>query len=250
MRPLFITFIVTAAVACASCKSAEGALSPIPAGGHHVLFIGNSLTAVNDLPGTVAQLASSVGDTIVAGSVTASDFALIDHLNSGSALSAIHAGGWEYVILQQGPSTVDVNRDSLVLWTKMFDPYIRASGARTALFMPWPDVTRFGFFDACRASYQAAATAVNGVFMPAGEAWLAAWAVDPNLALYSSDGYHPSPLGTYLAALVMYERITGHDARNLPAQAVVGGSPLPVSTQTVRLLQQAAHQADLNNSAR
>jgi hypothetical protein len=244
-----LTLVMGALSVCA-CGANSTPVQALPPGGHHVLFVGNSLTSANDLPGTLARLASSAGDTILTSAVTAADFALIDHLNAGTALAAIRAGGWEYVVLQQGPSTVDVNRDSLVLWTRMFDPYVRAAGARTALFMVWPDVTRFGFFDACRVSYQTAASAVGGVFLPAGEAWLAAWAADSTLALYGSDGYHPSPLGTYLAALVMYERITGHDARTLPSQAVVGGVTLAISPQTVRLLQQAAHQADETYAAR
>jgi hypothetical protein len=245
-----VAIIAAGAVASGGCMAKGNVLQPLPAGGHHVLFIGNSLTYTNDLPGTVAQLAVSVGDTILTGAITGPDFALIDHLNAGTAVAAIAQGGWEYVVLQQGPSTVDVSRDSLVLWTKMFDPYVRATGARTALLMVWPDVTRTSFFDACRVSYQTAASAVDGVFMPAGEAWVAAWAMDPTLALYASDGLHPSPLGTYLAALVIFERVTGRDSRTLPSQAVVAGHPLAVSAQTVRLLQQAAHQADTMYPAR
>ena len=74
-----------------------------------------------------------------------------------------------------------------------------------------------------------------------GQAWVDAWAVDPALALYGPDGYHPAELGTYLAALVMYEGITGHDARRLPALAVVAGRTLAAPEATVRLLQQVAH---------
>ena len=146
------------------------------------------------------------------------------------------------MVLQQGPSTLAVNRDSLVLWTRMFDPYIRAAGARPALFMVWPDYTRTAFFDDCRGSYQMAAQAVNGLFLPAGVAWTVAWQTSPQLELYGPDGYHPSSLGTYLAALVMYEKITGHDARTLPTLTGTGLLGIPV--ETVRLLQQSAHQAN------
>jgi hypothetical protein len=146
---------------------------------------------------------------------------------------------------------VDVNRDSLVLWTKMITPNIRAVGAQPALFMVWPDYTRTSFFDACRAAYQSAAQAVNGTFMPAGAAWQLAWASDASLQLYGPDGYHPSSLGTYLAALVILERVTGRDARNLPAVALGdGGEQLSVPAATVRLLQNAAHQANTNWPAR
>ncbi len=227
------------------CGAGAGPLAPLAPGGHHVLFIGNSLTYVNDLPGTLSALAASAGDTIRVSTVAKPDFALIDHLNGGSdALEAIRVGGWEYVVLQQGSSSLPANRDSLVLWTKMFDPYIRAVGATPALYMVWPTADRREFFDAVRASYLEAAQAVHGAFWPAGAAWVAAWSRDSTLPLYAGDGLHPSPMGTYLAALVMYERITGHDARRLPGQAVVQGRTLAASEATVRLLQEAAHETN------
>ena len=51
---------------------------------------------------------------------------------------------------------------------------------------------------------------LGGVF-PAGQAWVSALSHDPSLPIYGTDGYHPAPLGTYLAALVVYEGITGHE---------------------------------------
>ena len=47
------------------------------------------------------------------------------------------------------------------------------------------------------------------MLVPVGEGWRAAWRRDPSLRLYSSDDFHPSPPGTYLAALMFFQRITG-----------------------------------------
>jgi hypothetical protein len=233
-----------ALVGLSACLSTN-ALSPLPPGGIHVLFVGNSLTYVNDLPATVANLGEMSGDTIRVATSAAPDLALIDHLNGGSdALQQLQLGGWKYVVLQQGPSTLPINRDSLILWTKMFDPYIHAAGARAALFMVWPSSDRIDFFDDVRISYQQAAQAVNGIFMPAGAAWQKAWATDSSLSFYGGDGYHPSSLGTYAAALVIYERLTGRDARSLPARAIAGNSTLNVPEATIRLIQAAAHSAN------
>ena len=41
----------------------------------------------------------------------------------------------------------------------------------------------------------------------------------------------------------MYERITGNDARTLPAHATVAGRALDAPEATLRLLQSAAHDA-------
>jgi len=111
--------------------------------------------------------------------------------------------------------------------------------------MSWPTSSEPQLFNAVRLSFQAAATSVNGVFMPAGDAWRAALEANPQIQLYGGDGYHPGPLGTYLAALVVYEKVTGHDARLLPAQAVVAGVTLSTPEATVRFLQGIAHDAVL-----
>jgi hypothetical protein len=47
-----------------------------------------------------------------------------------------------------------------------------------------------------------------------------------------------------LAALVVYERVTGKDCRTLPATAIAGGFNLAVPEATVRKLQEAAHAAN------
>jgi len=54
--------------------------------------------------------------------------------------------------------------------------------------------------------------------LPAGEAWRAAWRRDSTLALYGPDAFHPSILGTYVAALVIYGGLTGRSPLGLPAR--------------------------------
>ena len=238
--------VLAAFLALASCSgsSATSERPPTtPAATYRVLFIGNSLTSFNDLPGTVAGLAGSAPTGITVESVAKPNFALIDHAaGKSNAVAMINEGDWDYVVLQQGPSALDLSRDTLLIATRQLDPHIRAAGARSALLMVWPESSRFGVFDDVLDSYRIAAEDVDGLFLPAGEAWRTAWAADPQLQLYGPDGYHPSELGTYVAALVVYEEITGRDARALPAEAVVGGHKLNVPEGKIRLLQQAAHE--------
>lgn len=231
-------------IALSACTGGTTAFAPLPAGGHHVLFIGNSLTYVNDLPGTLAGLAAAAGDTIRTTTVAFPDYALEDHLAQGDAARAIAVGGWQYVVMQQGPSAVEANRQNLIQKTIAFDAQVRAAGGRSALYSVWPQSVNIADFPRSIASYKMAADAVHGLFLPVGSAWQAAWARDPALSLYQGDGLHPTGIATYLAAAVMFERITGKDARTLPGVAVVGGATLSASTATVRLLQDAAHDAN------
>jgi hypothetical protein len=192
---------------------------------YRVLFIGNSLTEVNDLPHVFLHLVTGAGDSAEVAAVVRGGFALVDHAAGLSdAVQVIRSRPWDYVVLQQGPSTLPISRDTLIVGTRLLDQFIRAAGGRTAEFMVWPAKDNLGAFDAVRLSYQAAAQAVDGLFLPAGEAWRAAWSVDPSLPLYGPDGFHPSELGTFLAALVILEAITQRDARALPAQCYCTGA--------------------------
>ena len=99
----------------------------------------------------------------------------------------------------------------------------RERGIRTAMLTVWPEAARSYAFPAVVRSYRAAAVAARATLLPAGSAWLAAWRRAPRLALYGTDDFHPSVLGSTLAALVVYARLTG-----TPPSAV----PLPFNART------------------
>jgi hypothetical protein len=241
-----LTVIIGLALALASCGSSHNAPSPAPSAAvpalpsaGRILFIGNSLTTTNDLPAMVEFLArESGGAPLVTRTVAEGGFSLEDHWNRGVAQRVIAEGGWSVVVLQQGPSALPESQENLREYTQRFDAPIRRVGARPALYMVWPESERSAVFDDVAASYTRAAEAVNGLLYPVGEAWQLAWRRDPRLALYGPDGFHPSPIGTYLAALVMFQQISGRSVLGSP-------SPLPsIDAATVRVLQESAAEAN------
>jgi hypothetical protein len=181
-----------------------------------ILFIGNSLTFTNDLPRMVEVLGRAAGVEVECAAVAKPNFSLEDHWNDGEARRAIARGGWTHVVLQQGPSALPESRVSLNDYAARFDREIRRAGARTALFMVWPSLDRRGDFEGVSRSYAGAAALVGGELLPAGDAWRAAWRRDPALALYGGDGFHPSRLGSLLAAIVIVNCLT---SRPPPAAA-------------------------------
>ena len=184
-----------------------------------ILFIGTSLTYSNDLPERVCALARAAGRAAVCDSVAKPDYSLEDHWNERDARRAI-ARGWDIVVLQQGPSALPESRVLLVEFAARLDAEIRKAGARTALYMVWPSRARRGDFARVSESYAVAADKVSGLLLPVGDAWQSAWAIDERLPLYSSDGLHPSPMGTYLASIVIYRGIFGEPAPPAPADGV------------------------------
>jgi hypothetical protein len=174
-----------------------------------VLFIGNSLTYANNLPQTIERLSASIGEPITATAIAFPDFSLTDHWDKGDALAAIRRGGWDFVVLQQGPSSLPDSRLQLLADTLRFDAEIRKAGARTALYQVWPPRARARFAPDVSRSYADAAKAVRALLLPVGDAWQAAFTADSSAKLYGPDDFHPSPEGSELAARVIVETITG-----------------------------------------
>jgi hypothetical protein len=112
------------------------------------------------------------------------------------------------------------------------------------MYSVWPSITRRADFTEALNSYRIAADSMDGILMPASAAWLEAWNIDPSLSLYSADGLHPSSLGTYLAALVIFQRLYGRSPVGVQSPARVGGHVQNWPPNLLLLLQQAAARAN------
>lgn len=201
-----------------------------------ILFIGNSLTYVNDLPSVVKSLVTGAGlpNTQVA-SIAFPDFGLEQHWEEGRARAAASKDGWTHVVMQQGPSALETSRVNLLQWSATFADLIKEHGATPGMYMVWPSTERSFDFDRVSESYRLAAEAIGGQLYPAGDAWRAAWRRNPALALYGGDGFHPSTLGTYTAALTIVAVIYNRSPVGLPT--------LGLSSATAALLQESAAEA-------
>lgn len=204
-----------------------------------VLFVGNSLTFVNELPAVFQRLARSGGHEITAEDESVGGFRLLDHARRPMTRKVIDGSPWDVVVLQEQSlvpavqewrevSTVEAARD-LVSW-------VRRAGARPLLFMTWPrerGVPEIGLpsYAALRRAviegYREAGRDLGVQVVPVGVAWdLAARRRDvPPLW---SDGNHPTMAGTYLAACVFYADILGRSPVGLAFHA-----GLPDRTATV-----------------
>ncbi|MDX1493814.1 MAG: hypothetical protein R3253_07145 [Longimicrobiales bacterium] len=205
-----------------------------------ILFIGNSLTYSNDLPGAVATIAGALGRHVAVASVARPNFALEDHWYTGIG-SVIDELRPDVVIMQQGPSSLESSRLHLIAWSDTLSRRVRAAGGEPMLLMVWPSVSRIDVFDDVRDSYQAAAQAVDGLFIPAGEG-LRALYDQTSLPPFGGDGFHPSPYGTLVAGYVVVGSLLGVPVRGLPArlEAANGGRPVSVDTEVADQLQAIA----------
>ncbi|HVR44264.1 MAG TPA: SGNH/GDSL hydrolase family protein [Thermoanaerobaculia bacterium] len=174
-----------------------------------VLFIGNSLTAGNDLPAMLCRMAEAVGTTLECAAETHPNYALNDHGRRGNARRRVSSGTWDLVIMQQGPSSLPDSRDFLIAWSEEWAKEIRKRGGRAALLTVWPSRQRERDFARVIESYRRAAARSGALLIPAGKVWRALLERDPSIPLYGEDGFHPSPTGTWAAALTAYAAIFG-----------------------------------------
>jgi hypothetical protein len=222
-----------------------------PDGSTKVLFIGSSLIDAHDMPRTVAQLAASAGlPACYCVSVAYQDYELDDHYAGGNALLALNSEPWDFVVLQQGPSALAESRERLLKGVSDFANAIEQRGAETILYMPWPAQDRQSDFPAVIESHRIAADSVGALLAPAGEAWLLAWGRDATLPLYGPNGYYPSEMGSYLASLVIFQRIYGRSPVGIQDIAIVNGQEQSWPIAQARLLQEAAAAANAAEAGR
>jgi hypothetical protein len=251
-RGVLLRLVVMPLGLAVACAQASAPPDPDPEGAR-VLLIGNSLTYFNALPDMVQGLATSAGLDWEVHSVTIGGASLDDHMQDGTAGRLLADEHWDYVVLQQGPSTLPDSRINLRVGTAAFRPLIEQAGARVALYEVWPDSTWSGDrfvadFDRVRDSYALAAQDVDGIFLPAGEAWRTAWSAYPQFQFYGPDAFHPSAEGSYLAALTIVAGMSGKSVVGLATRLTTENGQLLVDVPPASALrlQQAADRAVKN----
>ena len=209
-----------------------------------VLFLGNSLTYVNDLPQMVEALSAKGGRRVVTSMIAGPNYGLEDLWREARVQESLRSRHWDVVVMQQGPSSLPDSRTNLVTWAKTFGELIRENGAEPALYMVWPSSTRAADRQRVAESYRLAARGCGCRLFPAGEAWQAAWKKNGRLSLYGADGFHPSREGTFLAALVIWSALTGESPDAAPSELTLrDGTVVRISAKVLPVLVDAAREA-------
>lgn len=205
---LALCFLLTALYGCAPAKCETNCL--------HILFIGNSLTYVNDLPNTFAKLASSGNHQVETKMLATGGWTLADHVNSPDLLDTLQSSKWDYVILQehsQFPAVKEWRNQTTYPAARTLVGNIRNAGANPIFFQTWarrdgmPENGMDNFesmqYEVDRG-YLGIARELSVPIAPVGDAWFNALTQNPQLQLWQEDGNHPTEQGTYLAACVFY----------------------------------------------
>jgi hypothetical protein len=220
-----------------------------------VLFVGNSFTSVNDLPGTFARVALSLGDRVAVGAHAPGGQTFEGHLKDPEVLKKIMARDWDFIVLQEqsqrpsfGPEQVEAETVAPAL---KLNKMIREAhpSTRVVFYETWgrrngdpdncknlPNLCAYeGLQNRLNESYALMARRSSALLAPVGEAWSKVRAEHPEIDLYAADGVHPSLSGTYLAACVFYA--------SLLRKPATGADALGLDRREALLLQQTADRA-------
>jgi hypothetical protein len=251
-RFLVVLVLLFALCGCSGQADCDDVQSPETC--TRVLFIGNSYTYVNDLPGTFAKLARSGGYQVETGMEASGGWTLSDQVASAETLNTLTGLAWDYVVLQeqsQIPSVEQSRTTSMYPAARSLVESIEQVGATPIFFLTWAH--RDGYPENGMFTYEDMQTQISQGYLgiadelsvgvaPVGEVWWVAISLDPTLALWQEDGSHPSEQGTYLAACVFYAVIF----RQNPEGLTYYGS---LSEDTAGFLQSMAAQTVLNDPA-
>ena len=216
-----------------------------------ILFLGNSLIFFNRLPEMLEQLMRAAGraaevHSVTKGSATISDFTDPETAVGAKALPLLSAEHWDYVILEPSrritPFEATVKEAELASAMKLREIVLRAGG-EVLLYSVWGNdngavhefhaetpisVQRVATHPMDRMAHTAFLQRTNAEFsaalggVPVAEAGYAfenLLAAYPELDPYHADRRHPSPIGTYLTACVIYETIFAESVKPIPFAA-------------------------------
>jgi hypothetical protein len=219
-----------------------------------VLFIGNSHTYVNDLPGLFLGLSEAGGRPVRTDMSAFAGYSLEDHTTTQATLDKIAQDSWDYVALQEQsviPTIHYWRYNGMYPAARLLDSLIRLQGAQTVFYMTWgwkyggqqsygdslsPDFRDyFEMQESVRVAYQEIAAELSATMSPVGLAFARARQIDSLVDLWQVDSCHATLEGTYLGACVFYAAL--HGASPVGLQFFGGLSP-----ETARFCQEVAWQ--------
>jgi hypothetical protein len=194
----------------------------------HVLMVGNSYTFHHSLHILLQRVAEGVagGPRLLVDTEARGGYSLRSHLRNGQALARIRSGRYSHVVLQGHSMSALDHPDQLAADAERFKQAVDATTGHTVFYATWarsPEARLYRthklvhsfeeMTERVDATYTDISQRLRAALAPVGRAFERALIQNPKLALWDSDGSHPTVAGSFMAACVLYGAITGADPR-------------------------------------
>jgi len=207
MHRLVLLIIIAVASLCAGCVSVPETKSPV-----RLLFVGNSLTYVGNLPAVLDALAASnrkpvQSDMIVKGGTT-----LTERVSDGSVMRALAEKHYDYVVLQErggdmvcafGPTSCTDAEASLGALARL----VAQHGSRAILLGTYQSLPQAST-ELIKAESTAASRA-SIAYIPVSDRFQTAMASASSAEWLYADGTHPGHDLVLLEATLLYRQLFG-----------------------------------------
>ncbi|PKO04734.1 MAG: hypothetical protein CVU41_15330 [Chloroflexi bacterium HGW-Chloroflexi-3] len=229
------------------CSNLNLMPTPVDDGYEHYLWVGDDQLQTGPLDMQTLLLLELAGDSQFRRMHRAISprFTLVSALNQEEFLQSTNLQIMDLVIIQAFGVQRDFSEENFKKNAKTWVDFFKKQGIQVVVFYPWSSavdsVSEKERLDRMihQLGWQEGLTIV-----PVGPAWQAALKIRPEMKLYASDGIHPSALGVYLSACVLYTSITGESPLDNPVYTSIGfDSPeeiVKVDGDTIQFLQEIA----------
>jgi hypothetical protein len=202
-----------------------------------ILFVGNSHTAMHDLPGLVGGMIRFRRPEKTVYTHHVGVGFLEDVARDPRCRDEIESRPWKYVVLQaqkiSASGRFDYSRKEGIDLARL----AKDRGAGVVFYPEWGLKGVDGDGARQEKVYREMARDAGVGVAPVARAWDLALAARPELPLHAGDGNHQSPLGAFLTACVLYGRLTGDDP------AALASYPYPADEGDRRFLAETAAKA-------
>ena len=224
-----------------------------------VLFIGNSFTFYNYMPGILKDIAASNGKAMYVDTAVTGGKDLKFHSGRERTYAMIKSKKWDYIVLQGHSNEFaqpDGKVDTLTLpFAKKIIDSIRVLSpcSRVLFYMTWgykngnPKWKAIAHYDSMQLrierQYLRFADLFSAGVSPVGMVWKEVRDDHPSINLYDADRFHPILTGSYLSACTFYATIFGETPYKNKAKVAIE----PFQREVIEL---AATKVVLNHLAR
>lgn len=173
-----------------------------------IMFIGNSLTGVNDMPKEFVHLATINGRAPYVEAFIAFGQTLSHHLTRADLRAALAKKKWDFVVLQEYSNRPLLDPKQFEADALAFRDLIVASGAKPVLFENWPyRGSPRDTIDRLEAAYVKVGRSIGADVVPLGHAFDDI-ARNSTIEMYT-DEKHATPIATYMGASLFLKYFYG-----------------------------------------
>lgn len=213
----------------------------------HILWVGDDQLQTGPLDMQTLLLLELAGDSqsIRMQRAISPRFTLASELDQEELLQSVDLENQDLVIIQafgvhRNFSDEDFAR-SARSWIKFFETQEK----EVAVLYPWVSAVDSDIeIERLNRMIHLLGWQEDLIIIPVGPAWQAAKKIRPDLQLYASDGIHPSALGVYLSACVLYASFSAESPIDNPVYTSIGfdhpDEIVKLDGDTIRFLQTIA----------